>query len=53
MRILHIKNCYFEIPETVKDDIGCILTILGTKVQTNKNNFENAKCKIDYEIIEK
>lgn len=53
MRILHIRDCYFEIPETVKDNIGCILTALGIKVQESKNDFENAKCKIDYEIIEK
>lgn len=35
--ILHIKDAYFEFPEKCKDDIGCMVTLLGIHLQQNKD----------------
>lgn len=32
--ILHIKDDYFELPEKCKDDIGCMVTLLGIHFTT-------------------
>lgn len=34
-KILHIKDAYFELPEKYKDDIGCMVTLLGMYLQQN------------------
>ena len=36
-KILHIKDAYFELPEKCKDDIGCMVTLLGMHLQQNKD----------------
>ena len=50
--ILHIKDAYFELPEKCKDDIGCMVTLLGIPLQHNKDVADSEQCKIEYEIIE-
>lgn len=32
-KILHIKDAYFELPEKCKDDIGCMVTLLGMHIE--------------------
>ena len=51
--ILHIKDAYFELPEKCKDDIGCMITLLGIHLQQNKDVSEDDTCNIEYEFIEK
>ena len=50
--ILHIKDAYFELPEKCKDDIGCMVTLLGIHLQQDKQRFLKAadeeKCTIQY-----
>lgn len=57
MKILHIKDSYFELPEKCKDDIGCMVALLGLHLQQDKQRLSKAsddeKCTIQYEIIEK
>ena len=54
-KILHIKDAYFELPEKCKDDIGCMVTLLGMHLQQNKQGLSKAsddeKCTIQYELI--
>ena len=50
-QILHIKDAYFELPEKCKDDIGCMVTLLGIHLQQNKDVSEDDTCNIKYEII--
>lgn len=52
MKVLHIKDAYFELPEKHNDDIGCMVTLLGLRLQQNKDNSEDDTCIIDYEVIE-
>lgn len=52
-QILHIKDAYFELPEKCKDDIGCMVTLLGMHLQQNKDVSEDDTCNIKYEIIVK
>lgn len=56
-KILHIKDAYFELPEKCKDDIGCMVTLLGMYLQQNKQRLSKAsddeKCTIQYELITK
>ena len=56
-KILHIKDAYFELPEKCKDDIGCMVTLLGMHLQQNKQRLSKAsddeKCTIQYELITK
>lgn len=52
-QVLHIKDAYFELPDKRNDDIGCMVTLLGLHLQRNKDNSEDDKCTIDYELIEK
>jgi len=56
-QILHIKDAYFELPEKCKDDIGCMVTLLGMHLQQNKQRLSKAtdkeKCTIQYELITK
>lgn len=35
-KILHIKDAYFELPEKCKDDIGCMVTLLGMASTTRQ-----------------
>ena len=49
MKVLHIKDAYFELPEKYKDDIGCMVTLFGMHIQRNKDS----KCSIQYEVIER
>lgn len=51
--ILHIKDAYFELLEKYKDDIGCMVTLLGMHLQQNKAVSEDDTCNIEYEIIVK
>lgn len=55
--ILHIKDAYFELPEKCKDDIGCMVTLLGMHLQRDKQRLSKAtddeKCIIQYELITK
>lgn len=50
-KVLHIKDCYFELPEKCKDDIGCMVTLLGLHLQENKDISDDKKCSIEYELI--
>ena len=54
-QILHIKDAYFELPEKCKNDIGCMVTLLGIHLQQDKQRFLKAadeeKCTIQYELI--
>lgn len=56
-KILHIKDAYFELPEKCKDDIGCMVTLLGMHLQKDKQRLSKAtdeeKCTIQYELITK
>lgn len=52
-KVLHIKDAYFELPEKCKDDIGCMVTLLGMHLQQNKDVSEDDMCNIKYEIIVK
>lgn len=52
-KILHIKDAYFELPDKCKDDIGCMVTLLGMHLQQNKDVSEDDTCNIEYEIIVK
>lgn len=52
-QILHIKDAYFELPEKCKDDISCMVTLLGIYLQQNKDVSEDDTCNIKYEIIVK
>ena len=56
-KILHIKDAYFELPKKCKDDIGCMVILLGLHLQRDKQRLSKAsddeKCTIQYEIIEK
>lgn len=56
-KILHIKDAYFELPEKCKDDIGCMVTLLGMHLQQDKRRLSKAtdeeKCTIQYELITK
>lgn len=56
-QILHIKDAYFELPEKCKNDIGCMVTLLGMHLQQDKQRFSKAngdeKCTIQYELITK
>lgn len=56
-QILHIKDAYFELPEKCKDDIGCMVTLLGMHLQQDKQRLSKAtdkeKCTIQYELITK
>lgn len=56
-KILHIKDAYFELPEKCKDDIGCMVTLLGMHLQRDKQRLSKAsddeKCTIQYELITK
>ena len=36
-----------------KDDIGCMVTLLGIHLQQNKDVSEDDTCNIEYEIIVK
>lgn len=51
-KILHIKDASFELPEKCKDDISCMVTLLGMHLQQNKDVADSEQCKIEYEIIE-
>lgn len=35
--ILHIKDAYFELPEKCKDDIGCMVSLLGMHLQQDRD----------------
>ena len=54
-KILHIKDAYFELPEKCKDDIGCMVSLLGMHLQQYKQKLSKAtdeeKCTIQYELI--
>ena len=56
-KILHIKDAYFELPEKCKDDIGCMITLLGMHLQRDRQRLSKAsddeKCTIQYELITK
>ena len=52
-KVLHIKDAYFELSEKCKDDIGCMVTLLGMHLQQNKDVSEDDTCNIEYEIIVK
>jgi hypothetical protein len=56
-KILHIKDAYFEVPEKCKDDIGCMVTLLGMHLQQDKQRLskvtDEEKCTIQYELITK
>lgn len=56
-QILHIKDAYFELPEKCKDDIGCMVTLLGMHLQQGKQRLskttDEEKCTIQYELITK
>ena len=56
-KILHIKDAYFELPEKCKDDIGCMVTLLGMHLQRDKQRLSKAsddeKCTIQYKLITK
>ena len=56
-KILHIKDAYFELPEKCKDDIGCMVTLLGMHLQQDKQRLskttDEEKCTIQYELITK
>lgn len=56
-KILHIKDAYFELPEKCKDDIGCMVTLLGMHLQRDRQRLSKAsddeKCTIQYELITK
>lgn len=41
--ILHIKDAYFELPEKCKDDIGCMVTMLGIHLQLEDKNPFNCR----------
>ena len=55
--ILHIKDAYFELPEKCKDDMGCMVTMLGMHLQRDEQSLSKAsddeKCTIQYELITK
>lgn len=51
--VLHIKDAYFKLPEKHNDDIGCMVTLLGLHLQQNRDNSEDDKCNIEYEVIDK
>ena len=56
-KVLHIKDAYFELPEKCKDDIGCMVTLLGMHLQRDEQSLSKAsddeKCTIQYELITK
>ena len=56
-KVLHIKDAYFELPEKCKDDIGCMVTLLGMHLQRDEKSLSKAsddeKCTIQYELITK
>ena len=52
-KVLHIKDAYFELSEKCKDDIGCMVTLLGMYLQRNKDVSEDDTCNIEYELITK
>ena len=52
-QILHNKDAYFELPEKCKDDIGCMVTLLGMHLQQNKDVSEDGTCNTEYELITK
>lgn len=52
-QILHIKDAYFELPEKCKDNIGCMVSLLGMHLQQNKDVSEDDTCNIEYELITK
>lgn len=56
-KILHIKDAYFELPEKCKDDIGCMVTLLGMHLQQDKQRLskvtDEEKCTIQYKLITK
>lgn len=56
-KVLHIKDAYFESPEKCKDDIGCMVTLLGLHLQRDEQSLlkasDDEKCTIQYEIVEK
>ena len=56
-KILQIKDAYFELPEKCKDDIGCMVSLLGMHLQRDEQSLSKAsddeKCTIQYEIVEK
>lgn len=51
-KILHIKDAYFELSEKCKDNIGCMVTLLGLHLQQNKDITDSEQCNIEYEIID-
>ena len=56
-KVLHIKDAYFELPEKCKDDIGCMVTLLGMHLQRDEQSLSKAsddeKSTIQYELITK
>ena len=56
-KILHIKDAYFELPEKCKDDIGCMVILLGIHLQQDKQRLlkasDDEECTIQYELITK
>lgn len=52
-KVLHIKDTCFELPEKCKDDIGCMVTLLGMHLQQDKDVSEDDTCNIEYELITK
>lgn len=52
-KILHIKDCYFELQVKCKDNIGYMVTLLGLHLQENKDISEEDTCNIEYEVITK
>lgn len=56
-KVLHIKDVYFELPEKCKDDMGCMVTLLGMHLQRDEQSLSKAsddeECIIQYELITK
>ena len=56
-KVSHIKDAYFELQEKCKDDIGCMVTLLGMHLQRDEQSLSKAsddeKCTIQYELITK
>ncbi len=56
-KVLHIKDAYFELPEKCKDDMGCMVTLLGMHLQRDEQSLSKAsddeECIIQYELITK
>ena len=40
-KVLHIKDGYFKLPDTSKDNLGCMLVLLGVYLQRQEIGLED------------